>query len=100
MLDSPEIDRTCLQYILWNLSNLYYILRLSYSMTRYILETIEELLEGVQEDVENPDASYKLRTARQLLNVLDQRNEELSVAVNEAASEDELRKRLRDLGYL
>jgi len=69
-------------------------------MTRYILETIEELLEGVQEDVENPDASYKLRTARQLLNVLDQRNEELSVAVNEAASEDELRKRLRDLGYL
>ena len=69
-------------------------------MTVDVLMTIEELLEQVQEDIENPDASYKLRTARQMLNILEQRNEDLSVAVSEAVSDDELRDRLRELGYL
>ena len=65
-----------------------------------VLMTIEELLEEVQEDIEHPDASYKLRTARQLLSILEQRNEDLSVAVSEAVSDDELRDRLRELDYL
>jgi hypothetical protein len=65
-----------------------------------VLMTIEELLEEVQEDIENPDASYKLRTARQLLSILEQRNEDLSVAVSEAVSDDELLNRLRELDYL
>ncbi|MFC6754033.1 hypothetical protein [Halorubrum tibetense] len=69
-------------------------------MTVDVLMTIEELLEQVQKDIENPDASYKLRTARQLLSILEQRNEDLSVAVSEAVSDDELRDRLRELGYL
>jgi hypothetical protein len=69
-------------------------------MTVDVLMTIEELLEEVQEDIESPDASYKLRTARQLLSVLEQRNEDLSVAVSEAVSDDELRDRLRELDYL
>ena len=69
-------------------------------MTQDVLRTLEELLEGVQEDVENPDARYKLRTARQLLSVVEHRNEELTVAVNEAVSNDELRERLHDLGYV
>ncbi|OYR79734.1 hypothetical protein DJ84_17165 [Halorubrum ezzemoulense] len=69
-------------------------------MTVGVLMTIEELLEQVQEDIENPDTSYKLRTARQLLSIFEQRNEDLSVAISEAASDDELRERLRDLGYL
>jgi hypothetical protein len=30
---------------------------------------MEELLEGVQQDIGDPDASYKLRSARQLLSV-------------------------------
>lgn len=64
-----------------------------------VLMTIEELLREVQEDIDNPDASYRLRTARQLLSVLEQRNEELSVAVSEAVSDDELLNRLRELGY-
>ncbi|MDB9234900.1 hypothetical protein [Halorubrum ezzemoulense] len=69
-------------------------------MTVDVLMTIEELLEQVQEDIENPDTSYKLRTARQLLSIFEQRNEDLSVAISEAVSDDELRERLRDLGYL
>ena len=69
-------------------------------MTVDVLMTIKELLEEVQEDIEGPDASYKLRTARQLLSILDKRNEDLSVAVSEAVSDDELRDRLRELGYL
>ena len=69
-------------------------------MTVDVIMTIEELLEQVQEDIENPDASYKLRTARQLLSILEQRNEDLSVAVSEAVSDDELRDRLREVGYL
>jgi hypothetical protein len=69
-------------------------------MTTDTLKTIEALLEGVQEDVESPDARYKLRTARQLLSVLEQKNVDLTVALNEAVSDDELRERLRELGYL
>jgi hypothetical protein len=65
-----------------------------------VLETIERLLEGVQKEVDDPDASYKLRTARQLLTVLKQRNEDLSAAVKGVRSDDELRERLQDLGYL
>jgi hypothetical protein len=65
-----------------------------------VLTTIEELLGEVQEDMDNPDASYKLRTARQLLSVLEQRNEDLSMAVSEAASNDELLDRLRELDYI
>jgi hypothetical protein len=65
-----------------------------------VITTIEELLGEVQEDMDNPDASYKLRTARQLLSILEQRNEDLSVAVSEAVSDDELRDRLRELDYL
>ena len=65
-----------------------------------VLTTIEELLGEVQEDMDNPDASYKLRTARQLLSVLEQRNEDLSMAVSEAVSDDELLDRLRELDYI
>ena len=69
-------------------------------MTTDTLKTIEALLEEVQGDIENPDARYKLRTARQLLSVLEQRDVDLTVAINEAVSDDELRERLRNLGYL
>ena len=81
-------------------SNLYHTHPRSQHVTRDLLKTIEGLLEGVQGDVEDPDARYKLRAARQLLSVLEQRNEDLSVAVSEAVSDDELRERLRELGYL
>jgi hypothetical protein len=69
-------------------------------MTVDVLTTMKELLGEVQEDVDNPDAGYKLRTARQLLSVLEQRNEDLSVAVSEAVSDDELLDRLRELDYI
>ena len=65
-----------------------------------MITTIEELLGEVQEDMDNPDASYKLRTARQLLSVIEQHNEDLTVAVSEAVSDDELLDRLRELDYI
>ncbi|MFC7229269.1 hypothetical protein N0B31_17855 [Salinirubellus salinus] len=69
-------------------------------MTKGTLSTIEELLEGVQQDVNGPDASYKLRSARQLLRVLKQRNEDLDEAIDEAIPDEEILENLRELGYL
>lgn len=69
-------------------------------MAEDVLEAIEGLLEEVQEEVVDPDASYKLRTARQLLTVLEHRDEGLRAAVKGVGSDDELRERLQDLGYL
>jgi hypothetical protein len=69
-------------------------------MPKSTLETIEELLEGVQQDIGDPDASYKLRSARQLLSVLKKHEEDLDKAVDEAIPDEEVLDNLRELGYL
>jgi len=69
-------------------------------MTKGTLSTIEELLEEGQQDVDGPDASYKLRSARQLLSVLKQRNEDLDEAFDEAIPDEEILENLREVGYL
>ncbi|MFC7230106.1 hypothetical protein N0B31_22155 (plasmid) [Salinirubellus salinus] len=69
-------------------------------MSKSTLSTIEELLEGVQVDVDDPDAIYKLRSARQLLSVLKQRHKDLDEAVDEAIPDEDILENLRELGYL
>ena len=83
--------------------NKIYIIYTFYTLDRMAksaLSTIEELLEGVQEGVDDPEASYKLRSARQLLSVLKQRNEDLDEAIDEAIPDEEILENLRQLGYL
>ena len=69
-------------------------------MGKTTLETIEELLQSVQKNVEDSDSKYKLRNARQLIQVLQQRNKELDEAIDETITDEEILENLSDLGYL
>lgn len=63
-------------------------------------ETVHQLLEAVQETVTDGDASFKLRTARQLLLVIEQRHDIGKRALMDADIEEETLDNLRSLGYL
>ena len=69
-------------------------------MPKTTFDTIEELLRGVQDDVDDSETSYKLRNARQLVHVLRQRNQNLEDAVDETVSDEQILENLRSLGYL
>jgi hypothetical protein len=66
-------------------------------MSDRTLGTIETLLESVLEETDDSEMRYKLRTALQLLDV--HRND--LTDLDEVTEENsDLRKRLRDLGYV
>lgn len=69
-------------------------------MAETTLGTIDELLEGVFDDVDDPDIRYKIRSARQLLQVVQQRHDNLDEAVHDAVDDEDVLSNLRDLGYL
>jgi len=69
-------------------------------MAETTLNTIDELLEGAFDDVNDPDVRYKLRSARQLLQVVQQRHETLDEAIDDAISDEQIMSNLRDLGYI
>jgi hypothetical protein len=69
-------------------------------MAETTLDTIDELLEGAFDDVSDPDVRYKLRSARQLLQVVQQRHETLDEAIDDAISDEQIMSNLRDLGYI
>jgi hypothetical protein len=69
-------------------------------MAETTLGTIDELLEGAFDDVDDPDVRYKLRSARQLVQVLQQRQDSLDEAVHDAIDDKEIMSNLRDLGYI
>jgi hypothetical protein len=69
-------------------------------MAETTLGTIDELLEGAFDDVDDPDVRYKLRSARQLVQVLQQRQDSLDEAVHDAIDDKEIMSTLRDLGYI
>ncbi|TMT87833.1 hypothetical protein E2L06_15065 [Haloterrigena sp. H1] len=64
------------------------------------LETIEHLLNGAAEEATSPEVRYKLNSARQLLKVLEHRENELHETVADSVDDEELLADLRDLGYL
>ncbi|WP_336338280.1 hypothetical protein [Haloarcula brevis] len=63
------------------------------------LATIDELLEGAFDDVDDPDVRYKLRSARQLLQVIQQQQDIVDEAIDAAVEDEEILRNLRDLGY-
>jgi len=69
-------------------------------MAKTTLDTLDELLEGAFDDVDDPDVRYKLRSARQLVQVIQQRHDTLDEAINDAVDDEEMMGRLRDLGYI
>jgi len=64
------------------------------------IDTIDELLAGVMEDVEGSEARYKLRNARQLVEVVRQRHHDLDEAIEDSVDDEEILEDLRDLGYV
>jgi predicted solute-binding protein len=69
-------------------------------MERTTLETIDELLQGAVEDTEDSEVNYRLRTARQLLEVIRMEYEEIDDIIAESEVDDEVLADLRDLGYI
>jgi len=62
--------------------------------------TIETLLEGAIEETDDSDISFKIRSALQLLMVVEEQHVAARDALEEAEIDDEVRAGLRDLGYL
>jgi len=69
-------------------------------MSKSTIATIDRLLESAIEQTESEEARFKLRTARQLVDVIEQDHDDLSESLEEADLGDELREELRKLGYL
>jgi hypothetical protein len=69
-------------------------------MTNTPLETVGALLEGVLAETEDADVHFKLRTALQLLVVALDDRDRATETLAEADLDDELRERLRELGYV
>ncbi len=66
-------------------------------MSDETLATIETLLKSVLDETDDPDKSYKLRTALQLLEIHQDNTERLREA---AEADADLQERLHQLGYL
>jgi len=64
------------------------------------LGAIDELLEGVLADTTDPEVNYRIRTARQLLSVVQQRLDSVDRVIDEADLDAETLAGLRELGYL
>ena len=69
-------------------------------MGKRTAETIETMLASVQEEIDDPELSFKLRTARQLVILLEEQYEAGREALAEADLDRETLENLRELGYL
>lgn len=63
-------------------------------------ETIRALLETVLEELDDPDSQFRLRTALQLLTVIEEQSETARDALAEADLDPPVRDRLEELSYL
>jgi hypothetical protein len=70
------------------------------TMGETTLETIDELLKGSIEETDDADVSYKLRSARQLIDVVRMRHEEIDETIEEVQLDEEILENLRELGYV
>lgn len=69
-------------------------------MAKTTLGTIDELLAGAIDDVDDSEARFKLRNARQLLQVIQHRDDEVDEIIDAAIDNEEVIDNLRDLGYI
>jgi hypothetical protein len=69
-------------------------------MTETTVDTMETILTSALDETEDRDIKFKLRTALQLLVVIGEQEKAARNALEDCTLDDELRRRLRDLGYL
>ncbi|WP_435183507.1 hypothetical protein [Halobellus sp. EA9] len=69
-------------------------------MPKATTDTIATLLESAIEETEDAEVHYKLRTALQLLDVVERRQESAIDLLTDEEFDGELRERLEELGYL
>jgi hypothetical protein len=69
-------------------------------MAKTAIGTIETLLEGSLEEVDDPDVTYKLRQALSLLQVIDAQHVDARAALEHVDLDPEVEANLRELGYL
>jgi hypothetical protein len=69
-------------------------------MTETTIGTVRTLLKGAIAETDDPEVHFKLRTALQLLAVIDRQQEVASEALEHAEIEADVRENLRELGYL
>jgi hypothetical protein len=70
-------------------------------MGQTTLDTIDELLEGVIDETDDSEIHYKLRKARQLVEVVKQRHRDLAdEGITNEVDDEEILNDLRDLGYI
>lgn len=65
-----------------------------------ICDTADTMLASVQEEIEDDDLVFKLRTARQLIVACKDEQIEYQQAIKNADLDDETETRLEELGYL
>jgi hypothetical protein len=69
-------------------------------MGKTTLSTIDELLESALDETDDSDVRYKLRNARQLIQIVEQRHKDLDETLTDAVDDEEILDSLRDLGYV
>lgn len=69
-------------------------------MAENMLDTLDELLEGVMNDVDDSDSRYKIRSARQLVEAIKQYNLDFQEATEDTVDDEEILENLRELGYI
>jgi hypothetical protein len=69
-------------------------------MAETTLGTIDELLDGALDDIDDPEVRYKVKSAQQLLKVVQQRHDDLEEVVGDVIDDEDMINNLRDLGYL
>mgnify|MGYP006281107725 CR=1 FL=1 len=69
-------------------------------MTDTTIGTIRTLLESAVAETDDSELQFKLRTALQLLAVIDRQQEVASEALANAEIEADVREALRELGYV
>ena len=69
-------------------------------MGNSVCETADTMLASVQEEIEDDDLIFKLRTARQLIVACKDEHVKYQQALKSADIDDETKTRLEELGYL
>jgi hypothetical protein len=64
------------------------------------VDTIRALLDGAIDETDDPETNFKLRSALQLLAVVEERDERLQRDLRDVELPERTASRLRELGYL
>jgi MoxR-like ATPase len=64
------------------------------------VDTIRALLDGAIDETDDPETNFKLRSALQLLAVVEERDERLQRDLRDVELPEGTASRLRELGYL